>query len=166
MKKTILFVISLFAFLLLANSADAQMHKVSVRDVQKWSSKHGDIDAFRVNLPATGTSDSDYPKVKGSVFPGVRIWTLGELYDFLPRLAMSVNPKYNDMSRNNVKIIRTEFGKNFVSIEIHFKEPANNKEGYDFNFKTVFWCYLNDYGEITKSGQRKIGKYYYTKASH
>ncbi len=163
MKKTILFVVSLFAFLLLANSADAQMHSVSVKGTMRGSKKHQDINTMRVNLPATGTSDSDYPKVS-IARPGARVWTLGELREFLPTLAVAINPKYTDVGADNVTILRTEFGKDYLSMEIHIVTPSVKKKGYNFNAKKIFWCDLNEYGEIVKSGQRKLG-YYYTKAS-
>ncbi len=164
MKKTILFVVSLFAFLLLANSISAQMRTISVRGTMRGSKKHEAVNTMRVNLPATGTSDSDYPKVR-IARPGARVWTLGELREFLPKLAVSVNPDYDIVTADKVRILRTEFSKDFLSVEIHFKAPSDDRDGYDFNLKLVFWCYFNEYGEITKSGKRDLGNYYYTPTS-
>ncbi len=165
MKKILTILFTTFAFMmLLANSVSAQMRTVSVRTQYKSSYNHADTHTMRVRLKATGTSDSDYPAVR-IARPGARVWTLGELREFLPKLAVSVDPDYYEVTADNVRILRTEFSKDFLSMEIHFKKRSNDRKDYDFNCKFVLWCYFNEYGEITKSGERSLGNYYYTLAS-
>ncbi len=94
MKKTVFFLVSLFAFMMITNIANGQMRSVAVQG-SLWSDKHEDINTIRRDLPATGTSDDDYPAV-GQADQGARVWTIGELKRIFPKLALSINPKYTN----------------------------------------------------------------------
>ncbi len=119
MKKILTTLVTIFVFTMVANTVNAQMHRVSVQGIDKYSDKQEDINAHRTSCKATGTSDTDYPAVEYAP-PGVRIWTIGEIKQFIPKLALAIDPEYDDVTSDKVEIIKTVFGKKSISITFLF----------------------------------------------
>ncbi len=144
--------------MMFANTTNAQMHSVSVQTTER-SHNQEDIHAERVWCKATGTTDSDYPAVKYAP-PGVRIWTIGEIKQFLPKLAVAIDPDYADMTSDTFEIIRASFGKKYITVTFLFRKPSTKKEGYLFNNKAVFWCDFDDNGNIIDPKEKDLEIYY------
>ncbi len=157
MRNFLITFVSVFAFMMFANTTNAQMHSVSVQTTER-SHNQEDIHAERVWCKATGTSDSDYPAVKYAP-AGVRIWTIGEVKQFLPKIGDALG--YSGISPDKISgIVRTSFGERYIAITFVFTDISDNKEGYLFNSKSTFSCDFDEAGNIINATEKDEGVYY------
>ncbi len=159
MKKILTTLVTVFVFTMVANIVNAQMHGVSVKQDVQFGDSHEDINTKRVWLKATGTSDDDYPAIRVAM-PGARVWTIGEIKEFIPKLALAINPKYYDVTPDKVQIIRTSFGKKYISIRFLFTSKSEKKPGSLYNLKTIFRCSFDDNGNIINPKKENLEVYY------
>lgn len=161
MKKIVVILVSLFAFVMTANSVSAQMRTVKVNSVK--SSRHEDINKWRYNLPATGTSDDDYPAVRMAT-PGSRVLTIGEIKALLPKMLEAAGFGKPDPGKR-YDITRANFeskGKS-LSVWVTLSSPSVNKrhEGKWCYYDSYVWSRFDEHGNIVKSEENMVGDLYY-----
>lgn len=163
MKKIVVILVSLFVFMMTANSVSAQVRTVKVNSVK--SSRHEDINKWRYNLPATGTSDDDYPAVRMAT-PGSRVLTIGEIKALLPKMLEAAG--FGRLEPNErCQITRANFeskGKS-LSVWVIISGPMSNKKykGKWYYYPTYVWTRFDESGNIVKSEENRQGDYWYAK---